>query len=79
MLQLDSLRDEWLRLVSRIRGGDAEARRQSALLRLSEELAVALDETEVCQRVVDGLHGTLGYDFVAVFLVSKYICTMLPV
>ena len=69
---LDSLRDEWLRLVSRIRGGDAEARRQSALLRLSEELAVALDETEVCQRVVDGLHGTLGYDFVAVFLVDEY-------
>jgi PAS domain S-box-containing protein len=56
--------------MARIRGGDAEARRQAALFRLSAELAAALDETEVCQRVVDGLHDTLGYDFVAIFLVD---------
>jgi len=48
-----------------------QAQRQAALLRLSAELAATLDETEVCQRVVDGLHDTLGYDFVALFLVDE--------
>ena len=43
----------------------AQARRQAALFRLSAELAATLDEVEVCQRVVDGLHDTLGYDNVA--------------
>ena len=45
--------------------------RQAALLRLSAELDATLDETEVCQRVVDGLHGTLGYDSVGLFLVDE--------
>ena len=47
-----------------------QAVRQAALLRLSADLAAALDEREVCRRVVDGLHDTLGYDFVALFLVD---------
>jgi PAS domain S-box-containing protein len=49
----------------------AQARRQAALFRLSAELAAAFGETEVCQRVVDGLRHTLGYDFVALFLLDQ--------
>jgi len=49
----------------------AQARRQAALLRLSAELAATLEEAEVCRRVVDGLHDTLRYDFVALFLVDE--------
>ena len=49
----------------------AQARRQAALFRLSAEFAATLDEAEVCRRVVDGLHDTLGYDFVALFLVDR--------
>ena len=48
----------------------AQAVRQAALLRLSADLVAALEEGEVCRRVVDGLHDTLGYDFVALFLVD---------
>jgi len=50
---------------------DQEARRRSALLRLSTGIAAAHDEREVCQAVVDGLHDRdLGYDFVGVFLLD---------
>jgi len=49
----------------------AQAQRQSALLRLSAELAATLDEAEVCQRVVQGLHETLGYDNVALLLLDE--------
>jgi len=49
----------------------AQARRQAALFRLSAELAATLDEAEVCRRVVDGLHGTLGYDYVGLYLVDE--------
>ncbi|NIV30290.1 MAG: hypothetical protein GWN58_12590 [Anaerolineae bacterium] len=49
----------------------AQARRQAALFRISAELAGALDEKEVCQRVVQGLHDTLGYDVLAVMLVDE--------
>ena len=48
-----------------------QAQRQVAMLRLSAELAFALDETEVCRRVVEGLRDALGYDFVALFLVDE--------
>ncbi|MDT8369242.1 MAG: GAF domain-containing protein [Longimicrobiales bacterium] len=49
----------------------SEARRRSALLRLSTGIAAARDEREVCQSVVDGLHDRdLGYDFVGVFLLD---------
>jgi PAS domain S-box-containing protein len=47
-----------------------QAVRQAALLRLSADLGAVLEESEVCRRVVDGLHDTLGYDFVAFFLVD---------
>ena len=51
------------------RPADSEARRRSALLRLSTRIAAARDEREVCEAVVAGLHDRgLGYDFVAVFL-----------
>jgi hypothetical protein len=48
-----------------------QARRQAALLRLSAELAATLEESEICRRVVDGLHDTLGYDYVACFLLDE--------
>jgi len=48
-----------------------QARRQTALFRLSAELAAALDEVEVCRRVVDGLHDTLSYDNVDLYLVEE--------
>ncbi len=47
------------------------ARRQSALLRLSAQIAAAQDEDAVCRSVVNGLHDeALGYDFLGVFLVD---------
>ena len=47
------------------------ARRLSALLRLSAETAAALDEQEICDRVVHGLRDeSLGYHFVGLFLVD---------
>ena len=47
------------------------AQRQSALLRLSTEVAAAHDEGEVCARVVAGLHDdALGYDFLGLFLLD---------
>ncbi len=49
----------------------AQARRQEALFRMSAELAATLEEDEVCRRVVDGLHDTLGYDVVALLLVEE--------
>jgi PAS domain S-box-containing protein len=48
------------------------ARRQAALLRLSAEIAAALDEQEICERVVNGLRDeSLGYHFVGLFLVDE--------
>ncbi len=49
----------------------AQAQRQVALLRLSAELAATLVEAEVCQRVVRGLHETLGYVNVALLLLDE--------
>jgi len=47
------------------------ARRQSALLRLSAQIAAALDEDAVAAAVVSGLHDeALGYDFLGVFLLD---------
>ncbi|HET7040423.1 MAG TPA: response regulator [Gemmatimonadales bacterium] len=47
------------------------AQRQSALLRLSAEVAAAHDEAAVCDRVVAGLHDdALGYDFLGIFLLD---------
>ncbi len=51
---------------------DGAARRQSALLRLSADLAAATDEQEICRRVVAGLRDeSLGYNFVGIFLVEE--------
>ncbi len=49
----------------------AQTRRQAALVRLSAELAAKLDEVEVCQCVVNGLHEALGFDFVGLFLTDE--------
>jgi PAS domain S-box-containing protein len=47
-------------------------RRQSALLRLSTQIAAAHDEREVCRSVAEGLHDdALGYEFVGVFLLDR--------
>jgi PAS domain S-box-containing protein len=52
--------------------GDArEARRRSALLRLSTQIAAAQDEDAACAAVVAGLQDqALGYDFVGVLLLD---------
>ncbi len=47
-----------------------QAVRQAALLRLSADLGAAVEEEEVCRRVVHGLHDTLGYDYIALLLVD---------
>lgn len=50
----------------------ALARRRSALLRLSGDLAAALDEGEICRCVVERLQDeSLGYKFVGLFLVDQ--------
>jgi PAS domain S-box-containing protein len=52
-------------------GADATSRRHAALLRLSASIAEALDEDDVCARVVDGLHDrALGYDLLGLFLMD---------
>ncbi len=53
------------------RRADDKARRQTALLRLSADLAATLEEDEICQRVVQGLHDTLDYDVLALMLVDE--------
>jgi len=46
--------------------------RQSALLRLSAEIAASLEEEDVCQRVVAGLRDeSLGYNLIGVFLLDE--------
>lgn len=47
------------------------AHQQAALLRLSTDLAVVMEEAEICQRVVRGLHDTLGYGYLGLFLVDE--------
>jgi len=42
----------------------------SALFRMASELASTLDEDEVCRRVVRGLHDTLGYDVLGVYMLD---------
>jgi len=49
----------------------AQAKRQAALFRLSAGLAATLDEEAVSRGVVEGLHDTLGYDLVALYLVEE--------
>jgi hypothetical protein len=50
----------------------ARARREAALFRLSADITGAVDEVDVCRRVVHGLHeGDLGYDFLGLYLVDE--------
>ena len=49
---------------------DAFVRQHQALLRLSADLAASLDEVEICQSIVHGLHDLQGYDYVGLFLVD---------
>jgi PAS domain S-box-containing protein len=39
----------------------------AALFRISADLAAVIDEDDIYRCVVEGLHDTLGYDFVAIF------------
>ena len=56
---------------NRVRNTDTQARRQSALLRLSAAIAAAHDERAVCRAVVEGLReDSLGYNFLGVFLLD---------
>jgi PAS domain S-box-containing protein len=66
---IENIQDLWNRMTSR--HAPDEARRQAALFLLSAELAASLEEDEVYRRVVDGLHATLGYDFVAIFMMDE--------
>ncbi|MFC2026198.1 PAS domain S-box protein [Chloroflexota bacterium] len=50
---------------------DYVSQRNAALFRLTAELAAALDEQEICKSVVEGLHDTLGYDYVALTLLDE--------
>jgi len=48
------------------------AHRQSALLRLSTQIAVSHNEDQVCRSVVTGLNDpALGYDFIGLFILDK--------
>ncbi|MDO9131144.1 MAG: histidine kinase N-terminal 7TM domain-containing protein, partial [Anaerolineales bacterium] len=48
-----------------------QAKRQALLLQLSTDLAVALNEQDICKRTVHNLHDMLGFDYVSVFLVDE--------
>jgi len=47
-----------------------QSKRQAVLLQLSTDLAVALDEQDICKRAVHNLHDVLGFDYVSVYLVD---------
>ena len=41
------------------------------LFKLSSELIQLIDEQEICEKVISRLHNSLGYDFVALFLLDE--------
>ena len=41
------------------------------LFKLSSELVQLIDEIEICEQVINRLHNSLGYDYVALFLIDK--------
>lgn len=47
------------------------ALRQSALMQLSTQLVSAFDVDDICRRAAQGLHDTLGYDYLGLFLVDE--------
>ena len=65
------LRRFWRKLTNPLRPEDGDVWRQAALVRLSTDLAATIEEQDVCDKVVEGLHETLGYDFLALFLVDE--------
>ncbi|MCP4540047.1 MAG: response regulator [Chloroflexi bacterium] len=53
----------------------AQTGRQAVLFRLSAEIAAALDEDEICQRVVRSVQAeALGYDLASLFLLDDATC-----
>ncbi|MFQ5578528.1 MAG: GAF domain-containing protein, partial [Anaerolineae bacterium] len=48
----------------------ARAREQAALLNLSEDLVSTLDEADIYRKMLHGLHQTLGYDCLGLFLID---------
>jgi len=46
-------------------------RQHAALFQLSADLAITRDEADVCREVVRGLHDTLVYDYLRLFLVDE--------
>jgi diguanylate cyclase (GGDEF)-like protein len=48
-----------------------QAKRRALLLQLSTDLAVALDEQDICKRAVHYLYDMLGFDYVSVYLVDE--------
>lgn len=65
------IKDLWGKLQAPRVGFESELWRQAALFRLSAALAAALEEKEILQSVVQELHDTLGYDYVAFMLVDE--------
>jgi diguanylate cyclase (GGDEF)-like protein len=45
-------------------------RRQGALVQLSADLTATHDEVEICEKIVQGLHNNLGYEYLRVYLKS---------
>jgi diguanylate cyclase (GGDEF)-like protein len=48
-----------------------QANRQAALMQISTELSTTLDETDIFQRVVEGLEKHLGFEHVGIFTVDE--------
>lgn len=48
-----------------------KTKRPNALFRLSALLAEAIEENSICKKVVEELHASLGYDFVALFILDE--------
>jgi len=41
------------------------------LFKLSSELVQLIDEIDICEQVINRLHNSLGYDYVALFLIDE--------
>ena len=66
--QLASIALENARLYQEVQRRAVE---MSALFRMASDLAATIDEAEVCRRVVHGLHDTLGYDVLALYMLDE--------
>lgn len=52
-------------------GREGQAWRQNTLIRLSADLVAANGEAEICNSVVKSLHDSLGYAFIALFILDE--------